>query len=303
MKIGFIGLGKMGAQMTRRLLADDHQVTVFDIDREAVEALSQDGAEASSDRKRLVDGLDPAVIWLMIPSQFVDEELNKLLKLMPEGAVLVDGGNSDFRQTTRRHQRCHEQGVSWVDVGTSGGIKGLEEGFSMMVGGDEAAVKTIRPILDTLAQTDGWHHFGGSGSGHFTKMVHNAIEYGIMESYAEGYRLLKEGPYPELDLAAVGEVWQHGSIIRSFLNGLTTEVLRQNPTLNGIDGYVAESGETRWALETAKQHGIKLPAVEAAFEVRHDSQQGQTNFATKLLAAMRHYFGGHAVNKEKGKDD
>lgn len=303
MKIGFIGLGKMGNQMTRRLLADNHQVVVFDINEQAVEALSQAGAEASSSRDQLIDGLDPVVIWLMIPSQFVDEELDKLLELVPEGSVLVDGGNSDFRQTTRRYEHCREQGISWVDVGTSGGIKGLEEGFSMMVGGDDTAVEIIRPVLETLAQAGGWHHFGGSGSGHFTKMAHNAIEYGIMESYAEGYRMLQEGPYPDLDLAAAGDVWQHGSIISSFLNELTTEALNQNPNLDGIDGYVDESGEARWALETAKQHDIEMPAVEASFEVRRDSQQGKTNFATKLLAAMRHQFGGHAINKEEDKDD
>lgn len=302
MKIGFIGLGKMGSQMTKRLLADNHQVTVFDVDDQAVESMAQTGAETNDSRKQLIDGLDPVVVWLMIPSQFVDEELDKLLELAPEGSVLVDGGNSDFRQTTRRYQRCREQGVSWVDVGTSGGVKGLEEGFSMMVGGDDTAVETIRPVLETLAQTNSWHHFGGSGSGHFTKMVHNAIEYGIMESYAEGYRMLQEGPYPDLDLAAAGNVWQHGSIISSFLNELTIEALNQNPDLDGVDGYVDESGETRWALETAKQHNIEMPAVEAAFEVRRESQQGKTNFATKLLAAMRHQFGGHAINKENQDD-
>lgn len=298
MKIGFIGLGKMGSQMTRRLLSDGHQVAVFDVNEEAVATLSRDGAEPSNNRGQLVDGLDPVVIWIMIPAQFIDEELDTLLELVPENAVLIDGGNSDYRQTLQRHRRCREHGVYWVDVGTSGGIQGQEHGFSMMVGGDEKAVETIEPVLESLAQTNGWHHFGGSGSGHFTKMVHNAIEYGLMEAYAEGYRLLQEGPYPDLDLTAAGNVWQRGSIISSFLNELTAEALDQNPNLDGIDGYVAESGETRWALEVAREHDIELPVVEAAFQVRLDSQQGKTDFATKLLAAMRHQFGGHAINKE-----
>lgn len=298
MKIGFIGLGKMGSQMTRRLLSDGHQVAVFDVNEEAVATLSRDGAEPSNNREQLVDGLDPVVIWVMIPAQFIDEELGALLELVPENAVLIDGGNSDYRQTLQRHRRCRERGVYWIDVGTSGGIQGQEHGFSMMVGGDEKAVETIGPVLESLAQTNGWHHFGGSGSGHFTKMVHNAIEYGLMEAYAEGYRLLQEGPYPDLDLAAAGNVWQHGSIISSFLNELTAEALNQNPNLDGIDGHVTESGETRWALEVARAHDIELPVVEAAFRVRLDSQQGKTDFATKLLAAMRHQFGGHAINKE-----
>jgi 6-phosphogluconate dehydrogenase len=184
-------------------------------------------------------------------------------------------------------------------MGTSGGVHGLKNGFSMMIGGPEAAYKTIEPIAQILAQPSGaYQYFGPSGSGHYVKMVHNAIEYGMMQSLAEGYRMLHEGSYPgQIDLAAAGEVWQHGSVVNSWLNELCQQALAENPTLDGIDGFVAESGEARWTLEAAKDLGIPLPTIQTAFDVRLQSQQGETNFATKLLAAMRNKFGGHNINK------
>jgi 6-phosphogluconate dehydrogenase len=185
-----------------------------------------------------------------------------------------------------------------MDVGTSGGVWGYKNGFSMMVGGDPAGFKTIEPALKTLAMPTGaYQYFTTSGSGHYVKMVHNAIEYGMMESLAEGYRMLHEGAYKGLDLAAAGEVWQHGSVVTSWLNGLCQLALAENPTLDGIDGFVAESGEARWTLEAAKDLGIPLPAIQTSFDVRLASQKGQTNFATQLLAAMRNKFGGHELNK------
>jgi 6-phosphogluconate dehydrogenase len=299
MKIGFIGLGKMGSQMTSRLLGAGHEVVVFDVDAAAVASLAQNGAMAAANRAELVSKLgDQVIIWLMIPSQFVDEEIRTLLDIVPAGSILIDGGNSDYRLTQARAKLCASRQVQLIDVGTSGGILGGETGFSMMVGGNATAVAAITPVLETLAQPDGWHHFGASGSGHYIKMVHNAIEYGLMEAYAEGYRLLKEGPYDALDLAAVGNVWQHGSIISSLLNELTASALAEDSQLENIDGYVAESGEARWALETARERQIPLPAIEAAFQVRLDSQAGKTNYATKLLAVMRNKFGGHVVNKD-----
>lgn len=298
MKIGFIGLGKMGAQMVQRLLKADHEVVVFDVNQDAVSALVEKGAHGASDRSDLVSQLSPVVIWIMIPSQFVDAELKTLLDILPSGSILIDGGNSDFRLTRQRAALCKEKSVTWIDVGTSGGVLGLEHGFSMMIGGDKGAVESIEPLFSTLAQKDGWKYFGPSGSGHYVKMVHNAIEYGLMESYAEGYRMLKDGAYKDLNLGAAGEVWKHGSIISSLLNDLTVEAITENPELSGIDGFVAESGETRWTLEAAKELGIELPAIQAAFQVRIDSQEGNTNYATKLLAAMRNKFGGHAINKE-----
>jgi 6-phosphogluconate dehydrogenase len=298
MKLGFIGLGKMGSQMVVRLIKAGHEVIVTDLNQSAVDLSVGQGAIAATNREDLVSKLDaPAVVWLMIPSQLVDPEIDALLTLLPKGSIIIDGGNSDYRLTRERATKCTAVGIELVDVGTSGGVLGLEQGFSMMIGGDAQAVATVEPALQALAQPDGYKHLGAHGAGHFTKMVHNAIEYGMMEAYAEGYRLLREAGYPDLDLAAVADVWQHGSIIASSLNHITGQALQANPQLDGIEGFVAESGEARWALETAKDHQIELPVIQASFDVRLRSQQGTTNFATKLLAAMRNIFGGHALNK------
>ncbi len=302
MDIGFIGLGKMGANMVSRILKAGHRVIVLDLNRDAVAAAVKSGAEAALDRADLVRKLrgdGDLSIWLMIPANFVDAELDALLPLLPPRSIVVDGGNSDYRLTQKRAARCAEKNVRMVDVGTSGGILGLESGYAMMAGGEGEAVRSLAPILDALAPPGGWHHFGASGSGHYTKMVHNAIEYGVMEAYAEGYRMLKEGPIPGIDLAAAGEVWQHGSIIESLLNRLTAEAVAENPEMNGITGYVSESGEARWTIETAKDLKIPLPVIEESFDVRLRSQKGETNYATKLLAAMRNKFGGHAINGQK----
>lgn len=228
----------------------------------------------------------------------MDAELDLWLKIIPKGSILIDGGNSDFRLTQKREKKVKELGSTFLDVGTSGGIWGYKNGFAMMVGGDKESFLKIEPILKTLAKPEGaYYHFGESGAGHFVKMTHNAIEYGMMESLAEGYRLLKEGPYKNLNLGEAGEVWQHHSVITSWLNELCRDALKENPNLEGIDGFVAESGEARWALEVAKDLKIETPAMQASFDVRLESQKGKTNFATKLLAAMRNAFGGHKINK------
>jgi len=301
MKIGFIGLGKMGSNMTKRLIDDGHEVVAYDPNEDARAVAESTGVQAVESREFLVGSQEQQIVWLMIPSKFVDEELDELLKIVSNEAIIIDGGNSDFRLSKQRAVRAAKHGVQFVDVGTSGGILGLEHGYSMMVGGDSKSVKTLSPILTSLSPPNGWHHFGESGSGHYVKMVHNAIEYGLMESYAEGYRLLNEGPYKELNLAAAGRVWQQGSIIQSLLNGLTAEALSENPKLDGIDGFVHESGEARWALELAKELKVETPSISAAFDVRLRSQKGEVNFATKLLAAMRNKFGGHAINKDNNE--
>ena len=218
---------------------------------------------------------------------------------MPAGSIIIDGGNSDFRHTRELNQTVQAKGCQLIDVGTSGGIWGYQNGFSMMVGGDSVeAVTALEPALKILAAPEGaYHHFGPSGSGHFVKMTHNAIEYGMMESLAEGYRILKDCPYKDIDLAAAGDVWQHHSVVTSWLNELARDALRENPNLDGIDGFVAETGEARWTLEVAKALGLDLPGIQAAFDVRLASQQGQTSFATKLLADIRNKFGGHELNK------
>jgi 6-phosphogluconate dehydrogenase len=235
----------------------------------------------------------------MIPADAVEDEMAAVIDLMPHGGTIIDGGNSDYRQTMRRAGLAAERGVQLVDVGTSGGILAAKDGYCLMIGGDRATADTLRPLFEALAQPGGWGYFGPAGAGHYVKMVHNAIEYGMMESYAEGYRLLSEGrSFPSLNLSQIALVWQHGSIVASTLNSLTGEIFRANPTLDGIDGFVAESGEAKWALETAKDESIPQPAIQAALDVRTASQAGDTSFATKLLAAMRNAFGGHAINKD-----
>lgn len=303
MNIGFIGLGKMGGQMVARLLQAGHTVVASDHNQAAVDAAAGAGALPAVDRNDMLEKLGgsnvPAIVWLMIPADFVDTEIDALLAILPAGSILIDGGNSDFRLTRMRAQRCLEKGVQLIDVGTSGGILGLEQGFSMMIGGDKDAFASIEPLIQALAQPDGYGYFGPSGAGHYIKMVHNAIEYGLMEAYAEGYMLLKDSnDYANLDLGAIGKVWQHGSIIDSKLNALAADILQANPTLEGVDGYVAQSGEAQWTLEAAKEQGITMPVVQAALDKRIASQHGTVDFANKVLAALRNGFGGHAINKQ-----
>lgn len=296
MKVGFSGLGRMGQQMVERLIKAGHEVYVVNRSPEPVAKMVALGAKPGDNLEHLTELLDPVIIWLMVPYDVVDEQFERIVAKAPRGSIIIDGGNSDFRFTRQRAERAHQKGLFFVDVGTSGGVLGGENGFSMMVGGDGNAVEAIKPLLDALAKPFGWHHFGDGGSGHFVKMVHNAVEYGLMEAYAEGYRMLKEGPYKYLSLADAGRVWQNGSVIESLLNELARQALDENPAMEGIGGVVAESGEARWTLEYAKTIGLSMPAIEAAFDVRLASQKGETNFATKLLAAMRNKFGGHALN-------
>lgn len=300
MKLGLIGLGKMGEQILTRLLKDGHDVVVISSKPEKLEAARKEGAETAADMAGMMEKLgDNPIVWLMVPSSVVEDELSRLLDLMKHGGTIVDGGNSDYRETMRRAKLTAERGVTLVDSGTSGGIMGIDHGFSMMIGGEKHTVDRLEPIFKTLAQPSGWGYFGPAGAGHFVKMVHNAIEYGMMEAYAEGYRMLQDDQeFPPFDLANVASVWAHGSIIDSKLNDLAGQIFRANPTLEGIDGFVAESGEARWTLERAKAAGIAMPAIQAAFDVRIASQKGEINFGTKLLAALRNAFGGHAINKQ-----
>lgn len=301
MKVAVAGLGRMGMQIVRKLSENGHTVIAHNRSRDKVDQAVEYGAKAAYKKEDVTSAFNPSekvILWLMIPADTIDEQLNQWLELLPKGSIIIDGGNSDFRLTKQRSQKVAEAGSIMLDSGTSGGVWGYDNGFSMMVGGDSAAFATVEPVFQVLAQPRGaYQHFGPSGSGHYVKMVHNAIEYGMMQSLAEGYRMLKEGPYEQIDLAAAGEVWQHGSVIVSWLNELTRDALKENPTLEGIEGYVAESGEARWTLEVANEMGIPLPSIQASFDVRLASQKGETNFATKLLSAMRNKFGGHSLNK------
>lgn len=299
MKLVVAGLGRMGGQIARKLALGGHQVIAHNRSKKPIDEAVRYGAKAAYEKtsalKEFTEG--KFILWLMVPADAVDQQLDEWLKILPAGSIIIDGGNSDFRLSKKRAGKVSSLGSTMVDVGTSGGIWGFKNGFCMMVGGDTSAYKTIEPVLKTLAKpAGGYAYFGESGSGHFVKMVHNAIEYGMMESLSEGYRMLKEGPYNNLDLAAAGDVWQRGSVINSWLNDITRQAVSENPLLEGIDGVVAESGEARWALEVAKQQGIPMPVIQSSFDIRVASQNGNTNFATKLLAAMRNKFGGHDIN-------
>jgi len=304
MKIAIHGLGRMGMQIAKKLAAADHTVIAHNRSPEPIAEAVTAGAVGAPTKQDVLAafGDDQVVIWLMLPADVTGDTLKEWLDLVPANSVLIDGGNSDFRQTQAHAElvKQHPNNVEFIDIGTSGGVWGLQRGFCMMVGGDARGYQLVTPILDTLAAPAGAHgHFGPHGNGHYVKMVHNAIEYGMMQSLAEGYRMLREGAYPNTDLAKAGDVWQHSSVITSWLNELTRDALRENPNLDGIDGFVAENGEARWTLELAKEKGIEMPAIQAAFDVPVASQQpgGKgTNFATKLLAAMRNKFGGHALN-------
>jgi 6-phosphogluconate dehydrogenase len=303
-KIAIVGLGKMGSQIAKKLHEDKHEVIVYNRSRKSIDEMASLGIRGAYEKADVVKYFEgeQAVIWIMIPSDAVDQELADWLKILPKNSILIDGGNSDFRLTKKRSELVSKNGSVLLDVGTSGGIWGYQNGFCMMAGGNKKTFEIIEPILKTLSLPSGtYHYFGESGSGHFVKMTHNAIEYGMMESLAEGYRLLKEGPYKNIDLISAGDVWQHHSVITSWLNELTVNALKmekENPELKNVEGVVVESGEARFALETAKDFKIAMPAIQNAFEVRIASQKGEVNFATKLLALMRNQFGGHKINTQ-----
>lgn len=300
MKIAISGLGRMGSQIVQKLVEGGHTVVAHNRSPEPVEEAVALGATGAYDKQQVVGAFGPneqVVLWIMIPSDVIESELDKWAEILPKGSIVIDGGNSDYRGDAARAKRLADKGSELLDIGTSGGVWGYENGFSMMVGGDKTAYGAVSSALDTLALPKGGHqYFSTSGSGHYVKMVHNAIEYGMMESLAEGYRMLAEGPYKDIDLAAAGDVWQQSSVVTSWLNDLTRQALQENPTLDGIEGVVAESGEARWTLETADKLGIPLPAIQASFDVRLASQKGEINIATKLLAAMRNKFGGHNID-------
>lgn len=307
MKIVVHGLGRMGMQIARKLSeSKDHVVIAHNRSHDPIDEATGYGAKAAYTKEEALSHFEKGeqvAVWVMLPADIVDDQVDEWLSLAPKGSIIIDGGNSDFRLTKKLNEVVKAKGSTLVDVGTSGGVWGYQNGFCMMSGCDEEQTfKTIEPVLKVLATPEGaYHYFGPSGSGHFVKMTHNAIEYGIMESLTEGYRVLKEGPYKDIDLAAAGDVWQHHSVITSWLNELARDALKENPNLDGIDGFVAESGEAKWTLETAREFGIDTPSIQASFDVRLASQKEDSsgkNFSTKLLAAIRNKFGGHAINKQ-----
>ncbi len=301
MELGMIGLGKMGANMTHRLLEGGHRVVAYARTPASVEAVVALGAEGASSVADLVQKLaSPRVVWLMVPSGApVDENLDALLPLLAPGDIVVDGGNSYYRDTLRRSARVRAAGFQYVDCGTSGGIWGLTEGYSLMIGGDPAPVERLRPIFETLAPAAnrGWGHVGPSGAGHFTKMVHNGIEYGLMQAYAEGFAILAGKEEFHLDLAQVSEIWRYGSVVRSWLLDLAAEALHENPTLQGVEAYVVDSGEGRWTVTEALDLNVPAPVITLALQGRLRSREVNP-FTERLLAVLRNKFGGHAVRME-----
>jgi 6-phosphogluconate dehydrogenase len=301
MELGMVGLGKMGANMTVRLVKGGHRVVGFARTKAVVDAVVAQGATGAYSLAELVKLLPaPRIIWLMIPSgDPVDQTLEQLHPLLAPGDTIVDGGNSYYRDSLRRAALVTGWGFHYVDVGTSGGIWGLAEGYSMMVGGEDADVERIRPILETLAPgpTKGWGHMGPVGSGHFVKMVHNGIEYGMMQAYAEGFAVLQGKTEFALDLHQVALVWRYGSVVRSWLLELTEAALAENPTLKGIEPWVADSGEGRWTVTEAMDLNIPAPVITLALQQRIRSRE-QDPFTERLLAMMRNKFGGHEVKRE-----
>jgi len=299
MKIGFVGLGKMGYQIVVKLVGAGNEVVAFDVNTDAVARAAEAGAIPAESREDVVAKLgDQPIIWLMIPSDFVKSEIDQFAAILPAGAVVIDGGNTNYEGTMYHAGILAEKGIDLIDIGTSGGVMGLEHGFSLMVGGSYENYERIQPALDALALPGGiYGYMGPTGYGHYVKMIHNGVEYGIMQALAEGYHLLKQGPLQDVPLPAVAEVWQHGSIIESTLNKLVLEIMQENPELEGVDGYVADSGEGRWTLDAAQARDIQMPVLADALRVRVESQQGNVSYATQLLAAMRNKFGGHAINK------
>jgi len=301
MQLGFVGLGRMGANMVRRLVKDGHEVIVSNRSQGPIDEVAKEGAIPSTSLQDLVSKLQkPAVVWLMLPAGDVTEaHLEELMTRLQPGDVIVDGGNSNFKDTVRRAEMVTARGIHYVDVGTSGGIWGITEGYSMMVGGAKEGVERLRPALETLAPGPnlGWGHVGPSGAGHYVKMVHNGIEYGMMQAYAEGFEIMRAKTDFGLDLAQIAEIWRYGSVVRSWLLDLTARALNENPDLSGIKGWVADSGEGRWTVFESIDHDVPAPVITLSLMMRFVSRQ-EDGFSAKMLAAMRNQFGGHAIKKE-----
>jgi len=300
MKLAMIGLGKMGANMVRRLVADGHEVIAYDVDADSTMALAGelDNVIGVSSVEELIKTLSPPrVIWLMVPHQFVDQSIENLLDAgMSKGDLLVDGGNSNFNLSRQRAVSLKGSGVHFVDSGTSGGVWGLENGYSIMVGGSDEAIAMLRPALESLApaKDKGWGHVGPAGAGHYVKMVHNGIEYGMMQAFAEGFELLDAKSEMELDLQQISEIWQHGSVVRSWLLDLIADAFASDKNLSSLSDYVDDSGEGRWTVQDSIELGIPTPVLTLALQMRFRSRQ-DPSLAGKILNAMRAGFGGHSI--------
>ncbi|HEX3398662.1 MAG TPA: decarboxylating 6-phosphogluconate dehydrogenase [Steroidobacteraceae bacterium] len=301
MQIAMIGLGRMGANMAQRLMRGGHQVVGYDPAEAARALLEKNGAQTAASLEQMVAKLKaPRAVWLMVPAGAItDGTITNLMPLLSAGDTIIDGGNSNYRDTLRRAAMVAPRNIQYVDSGTSGGVWGLTEGYSLMIGGDQAVVERLRPIFETLApaKNQGWGRVGPVGSGHYTKMVHNGIEYGLMQAYAEGFSILQHKAEFKLDLHQIAEIWRYGSVVRSWLLDLTADALQKNPTLAGIAPFVADSGEGRWTVADAIELGISAPVITLSLLERLRSRD-KDSFADKMLASMRNQFGGHEIKKE-----
>jgi 6-phosphogluconate dehydrogenase len=301
MQLGLIGLGKMGGNMAERLRLGGHQVVGFDFNAEAVARLTAAGNVGVATLDALAKKLEGRrAIWIMVPQgDPVDQTIAKLTPLLSPGDILIDGGNSNYKDSMRRHKEAAAKGFEFVDVGTSGGVWGLKEGYSMMIGGDKEPVEYLRPIFETLAPSadKGWGRVGPGGAGHFVKMIHNGIKYGMMQAYAEGFTILEKKEELGLNLPQIADIWRYGSVIRSWLLDLTADALGKNPALEGLEAYVEDSGEGRWTVIEAIDLNVSAPVITESLMRRIRSRE-ENNFTDRMLAIMRNAFGGHAVKKE-----
>ena len=297
MELGMIGLGRMGANMTERLVLGGHKVITYDRSAEAIQRVVDKGAVGAHSLADFVKKLSlPRAIWLMVPSgDPVDQTIDQLLAGLAKGDVIIDGGNSNYKDSIRRAEKMKTHGMHFIDAGTSGGIWGLQNGYCMMVGGEKEIVGRLEPIFLTLAPKDGYLHAGPNGAGHFVKMVHNGVEYGMMQAYGEGFELLKAAPF-DLDLAEVAHLWNQGSVVRSWLLELCESAFEKDPKLDAIKGYVEDSGEGRWTVIEAIERGVSATVLAHSLFARYASRQ-QDAFSNKVIAALRNEFGGHAVKK------
>ena len=302
MELGMIGLGRMGANMTERLLHGGHRVVVHDIDPAAVSIVSGLGAAGAESIESLVKQLTPPrAIWMMVPAgDVVEKTLNAVTRFAQAGDIIIDGGNSNYKDSMRRAEALTPLGIHFVDSGTSGGIWGLREGYCLMIGGAKPAIDRLRPIFESLAPAAdrGWAHTGPAGAGHFVKMIHNGIEYGLMQAYAEGFAILHKKKEFDLDISQIAEVWRHGSVVRSWLLDLTAEALAENAGLEGVRPEVADSGEGRWTVAEALDQNVSAPIIAMSLMERFRSRD-EESFADRLLAVMRNKFGGHAVKLDE----
>jgi 6-phosphogluconate dehydrogenase len=296
-----IGLGKMGGNMAERLRLAGHKVVGFDFSAEAVKRLADAGSVGAKTLEELVKELHaPRAVWIMVPAgDPVDETIARLEPFFEQGDTFIDGGNSNYKDSQRRHKALTAKGFNFIDVGTSGGVWGLKEGYSMMIGGDKEPVERLRPIFEALAPgaDKGWGHVGPAGAGHFVKMVHNGIEYGMMQAYAEGFSIMEKKEPLDLDLPQIAEIWRHGSVVRSWLLDLTAEALKANPALDGLEAYVADSGEGRWTVFEAIDLNVSAPVITESL-IRRIRSREENNFTDRMIAIQRNAFGGHAVKKD-----